>query len=98
MTEPMELLRSLRRPRLLVRAARHGLADYNRDRSLRRLLPGEALPPPGHGFWRLAEREAAIEAIRCEGAAAYSAARHIELLAALMDEARLAAALERRAA
>ena len=36
------------------------------------------------------EHEAALDQIRRDGAAAYSAARHVELLVALMDEARLA--------
>ena len=90
MIDPLELLQSLRRPRLLVRAARHGLADYNRDRSLRRLLPDQALPGPGQAFEKLAEREALMNETRREGAAAYSAARHIEVLVALMVEARLA--------
>ena len=44
MIDPQEILQTLRRPRLLVRAARLGLADYNRDRSLRRSLAlGEAV-------------------------------------------------------
>lgn len=90
MIDPLEILQSLRRPRLLVRAARHGVVDYNRDRFLRRLMPGEALPGPGQAFGKLAEREQQMDETRREGAAAYSAARHIELLVALMEEARLA--------
>lgn len=98
MRDPMEFLQSLRRPRLLVRAARHGLVDFNRDRCLRRLLPGEALPTPGRAFPRLAEREATIEESRIEGSASYSAARHVEILAALIVEARLAKSIDFRAA
>ena len=91
MTDPQTVLKSLRRPRLLVRAARLGLVDYNRTRSLRRLMPGETPPSPGQAFAFLAEHEAAIDQIRREGAASYSVARHIELLVALIEEARLAA-------
>ena len=91
MIDPQTVLSSLRRPRLLVRAARLGLPEYNRERSLRRIMPGETPPRPGLAFQTLAEHEAAIDRIRREGAAAYSAARHIELLVALIDEARLAA-------
>ena len=90
MTDPQTYLKSLRRPRLLVRAARLGLPEYNRARSLRRLFPGEAKPMPGQAFERLVEHEAALDQIRRDGAAAYSAAHHVELLVALMDEARLA--------
>ena len=90
MTDPQTVLNSLRRPRLLVRAARLGLQDYNRTRSLRRLMPGESTPRPGLAFEFLVEREAAIDKVRREGAASYSAARHIELLVALIEEARLA--------
>lgn len=80
----------LRRPRLLIRAARHGLQDYRRERDLRRLLPQgaqsgvDALP-------RLIAAEAEAEATRCRGDAAYNIARHIDLLIAMLAEARLVA-------
>ena len=45
---------------------------------------------PGQAFERLAEHEAALDQIRRDGAASYSAARHVELLVALMDESKLA--------
>lgn len=76
------------RPRLLLRAARHGLQDYRRERDLRRLLPqgghsgADALP-------RLIAAEAEAEATRCRGDAGYSISRHVELLIALLAEARL---------
>ena len=91
MSDPMTVLNSLRRPRLLVRAARLGLPEYNRARSLRRLMPGETPPPPGQAFIQLIDHEAAIDQLRRDGAASYSVVRHIELLVALIDEARLAA-------
>lgn len=90
MTDPQTIMSSLSRPRLLVRAARLGLQDYNRDRCLRRLMPGETPPRPGQAFHALVEREREINETRREGAATYSAARHIELLIALIDESRLA--------
>jgi len=90
MTDPLSYLQTLCRPKLLVRAARIGLCDYNRDRSLRRILPGTPPPAPGHAFYVLLEREEALDAIRLDGSAAYSAARHVEVLAALIHEARLA--------
>lgn len=91
MTDPISLMNSLRRPRLLVRAARLGIQDYNREKSLRRLIPGEAPAKPGLAFETLVEHEQALDRIRREGAASYSVARHIELLIALIEESRLAA-------
>ena len=95
MSDPMSRLASLSRPRLLVRAAKFGIAEFNRNRALRRLMPGEAPPAPGQAFEMLWEREDAMDTARREGTAHYSPARHIELLAALIHEARIA---ERRIA
>ncbi len=81
------ILANLRRPRLLMHAARFGLVDYRRDRDLRRLVrcglsPEETVPS-------LMSAEAAIEATRLAGDATYSVARHIEVLIALLAEAQL---------
>ena len=46
MSEIQQLLNPLKRPGLLVRAARHGLNDYNRDRHLRRILRADRTPSP----------------------------------------------------
>ncbi|MBL3568750.1 hypothetical protein DSD19_04210 [Rhodovulum sp. BSW8] len=82
-------LATLRRPRLLVRAARFGLGDYRRERDLARLMQGR-LPDNAQTVlaW-LIDQEQRMEAIRQSGDAGYSTARHIELLIALMAEARL---------
>ena len=90
MNTPQQLLQSLNRPQLLVRAARVWLPEFNRERSMRRIFPGMVPPSPGRGFDVLLEQEQAIDAIRREGSASYSAARHIEVLVALIVEARLA--------
>ena len=90
MSDPMVQLNALSRPRLLVRAARIGLAEFNRDKSLRRLMPGETPPPPGQAFDVLYDRERVMDIARRDGGATYSVARHVELLAALIHEARLA--------
>lgn len=94
MNTPQQLLQSLNRPQLLVRAARVWLPDFNRERSMRRIFPGVTPPLPGRGFEALMAHENAIDAIRREGAASYSAARHIEVLVALIVEARLASSLK----
>lgn len=81
----------LRRPRLLVRAARNGVALYRRGRDLRRLMGGaEDLPVPARALPWLSEREARMDAARREGLAEWDLQTHILLLIALMAEARLA--------
>ena len=82
-------LAQLRRPRLLVQAARHGLESYDRDAVLSRILKGVA-PGPGTGsFDELTRAERALDDARRRGDAGYSAAGHVEALTALMAEARL---------
>ena len=90
MNTHMSRLATLNRPSILVRAARLGTAEFNRERSLRRLMQGEAIPTPGQAFEVLLQLEANMNEARCAGGAAYSPARHVELLAALIHEARLA--------
>lgn len=89
MTEYSAILKNLRRPGLLIRAARHGLCDYRRDRDLRRLMRVSALPSPDRALRALLDQEARIEHDRQSGDARYCVARHIEILIALMAEARL---------
>jgi plasmid stability protein len=89
MTDVLSRLSTLHRPRLLIRAARHGLQDYNRNNDLRRILRAERVPGPQAVLPRLIDMEAEQETIRQAGDAAYSVARHVELLIAVMAEARL---------
>lgn len=89
MTDMRSLLATLQRPRLLIRAARLGLVDYRRDRDLRRLIGTPQAPAPDVSVPRLMSEEARLERIRCEGDAAYSFSRHIEILIALIAESRL---------
>lgn len=87
MTDFRALLADLRRPQMLIRAARLGLQDYRRERDLRRLL--NAQPSPDRALPRLLSEEEHLEATRRAGDAAYSVSRHIEVLIALMAEASL---------
>lgn len=89
MSEISALLANLRRPRLLIRAARHGVQDYQRDRDLRRLIKASAAPSPESALASLFSAEERIEQTRRAGDAGYSITRHVELLIALMAEARL---------
>lgn len=88
MTDTLSLLKSLHRPRLLIRAARFGQEDYCRDRDLTRILRISRPPAPLNAVDRLIEQEQELEEIRTTGDAGYSPARHVEVLIALMAEAR----------
>ncbi len=90
MSDHTNPLARIRRPRLLVRAARIALDDYVRDRDLRRLFGPGATPRGGEMMDFLLDHEAQAEETRRSGGAGYSVARHVSLLAALMAESRLA--------
>ncbi|SLN41843.1 hypothetical protein AQS8620_01645 [Aquimixticola soesokkakensis] len=89
MTDLHIALEALRRPSLLIRAARCGLETYNRNRDLKRVMRTAQIPTPLRAVTNLVEEEARIEEQRASGAAGYSVSRHVELLIALMGEARL---------
>lgn len=89
MTDLLTLLQSLRRPRLLIRAARLGVEDYRRELYLNRLLGLSAPKRSGPVLMRLIEIEADLNAARLAESAGYSIARHVEVLIAMMGEARL---------
>ncbi|MEM8633094.1 MAG: DUF6477 family protein [Pseudomonadota bacterium] len=89
MSDFQELLGPLKRPGLLVRAARHGLNDYDRDRHLRRILRADRTPTPVAATRQLIDLEQSHEDRRRSADASYSVQRHIEALCALMGEARL---------
>lgn len=88
MTDLAATLASITRPRLLIRAARHGVEDYRRPRDLKRILRSEVLPGPVVAVSRLMEMEAQHDDRRRAGDAGYSIATHLEVLIALMAEAR----------
>lgn len=89
MTDLTTALRALRRPRILIRAARLGLEDYVRDRDLRRITGAATLPAPERALAQLMDEEERLEGTRKTGDAAYSVCRHVEVLVALLAEARL---------
>jgi hypothetical protein len=87
-------LRRTQRPRLLLRTARIGLADYVRERDLKRILRLPAPPVPGpESVAALLELEEAQELMRtrppAEVGEPWRATRHVEILIALIAEARL---------
>ncbi len=87
MSDFQAILANLRRPRLLMHAARFGLGDYRRERDLRRLVGGEHTPE--RTVATLLSVEERLEETRLAGDAGYSVARHIDVLIALLAEARL---------
>ena len=89
MNELAEMLSRTHRPRLLIRAARFGLAEYVRERDLKRIMRVASPPSPTQAVSRLMATEAEIEDTRRTGGADYSATRHVDVLIALMAEASL---------
>jgi len=89
MQDILGLLNTLRRPRLLIRAAKLGADDYVRDTHLQRLLGYGRLPRNADALMQLIQSEAVVNAQRKDGDASYSLTRHLDLLIAMMGEARL---------
>lgn len=88
MTDTNTNLSTLRRPRLLVRAARHGLSDYKRDRDLRRISGYANTTNSRAVVSHLMNEEKNMEDSRRHGNGRYNPGRHVELLVAIMAESR----------
>jgi len=95
MQDILSRVTQLNRPALLVRAARFGLDDYSRTAQLPRLLGTISLPRHGETILRLLDLEGLMEDRRVNRTADYSVARHVEVVIALMGEARLLRAQNR---
>ncbi|MFU8864105.1 MAG: DUF6477 family protein [Rhodobacterales bacterium] len=89
MSDILHRLDHLRRPRLLIRAARIGAEDYRRDIHLPRVLGHGALPRHGQALARLMEIETVMNESRRAQEADYSAIRHVEIMIAVISEARI---------
>lgn len=89
MQDLMTMISTLHRPRMLARAANFGAREYNRDRHLQRILGYGSLPGSGQALLRLIEMEKEVNELRKEEDAAYSLVRHLDILIALLGEARL---------
>lgn len=92
----LDTLARATRPRLLLRAARMGTMEYRREVDLRRILGQSTTPPPGPATVRcLIALEAEMEMLRIrpchETGETWRATRHVEVMIALMAEARLMA-------
>lgn len=86
MNDPLSLLSTLSRPKLLVAAARLAAPHHRRDRALRTLLGDPAPKGPGEAVIALIVLEQGVEAARCARTAGYSVERHVRVLAALIAE------------
>ena len=86
MQDPLSMVAMLRRPALLIRAARHGVRDYRRETHLPRILNYARVPRPAEALIMLIEREGELNQARLDDSATYSLPRHVDILIALMGE------------
>jgi hypothetical protein len=89
MQDILTMLTRLSRPRLLIRAARIGAEDYRRDRHLQRVLGYGHLPRSAPALLKLMEIEAGLNQQRQDEDETYSLVRHVDVLIAMMGEARV---------
>ncbi|MFQ6552193.1 DUF6477 family protein [Aestuariibius insulae] len=89
MLDILTMIRGLKRPALIVRAARCGVDCYARNIDLRRLLGVDVVPSPGEALMDLMEIERDLNDLRRGADASYGVAAHVDVLIAIMGEARL---------
>ena len=89
MQDVLSMLHAVRRPPLLMRAARIGAEAYVRDIHLPRLLGYGVLPRHGHALMKLMDMEANLNDLRKNGNASYSLVRHVDCMIAILGEARI---------
>ncbi|NNE54153.1 MAG: hypothetical protein HKN30_17330 [Sulfitobacter sp.] len=89
MQDLLSMLNALHRPRLMMRAARSGAEDYRRTIYLPRILGYGVLPRHGGAIVKLMEMEAELEHQRTTSDASYNLVRHLDVLIAMVAEARL---------
>lgn len=89
MTDFSNTLGAVRRPKILIRAARAGLADYRRDRDLKRILKTAQPSNERNVLVPLLAEEERLETQRRESDATYSVQRHVTVLTALIAEGRM---------
>ena len=89
MQDLIERLSSIKRPQLLIRAARIAARDYNRGQHLQRLMGYGPLPKPARAVMLLIEQEQQLNQKRVNDDPGYPIFRHIEVMMALMGEAQM---------
>ena len=91
MTELASVLNALRRPKILIRAARAGVGAHSRDSDLKRLPRHPRSTAPTQAIGSLLAEEGRLEDTRTAGEATYSIQRHVAVLTAILAEALLLA-------
>ncbi len=94
MQDILTRLNHMRRPRLLMRAARIGAEDYRRTLHLPRLMGHRRLPKQGEALMHLIEIEDALNDQRLNEDSSYNLLRHIDVLIAIVAEARVLRAMQ----
>jgi hypothetical protein len=89
MQDLLSMLHALRRPPLLMRAARIGAEDYRRTVHLPRHLGYGVLPRHGKALLKLMEIEAELNEQRVSSDTSYNLIRHVDVLIAMLGEARV---------
>lgn len=88
MLDVLTLVKQLKRPPLLVRTARIGVDGYQREAALNRLIHADASIGSGEALMHLLDAEKVIDDKRRASAADYTIAHHVDMLIAIMGEAR----------
>ena len=89
MQDVLGMMDRLTRPKLLIRAARLGADDYKREAHLPRVLGYGQVPRAAEALLKLMQQEAALNDLRKTQHAGYSLPRHLDLLIAMVGEARI---------
>ncbi|MEJ6708239.1 MAG: DUF6477 family protein [Amylibacter sp.] len=82
------ILSNLKRPKILISAARLGMANYDRDADLRFIVKTQNTPNHGAAIETLLTREQELEVRRKDEQTSYSVQEHIRVLTALLAEVR----------
>ncbi len=86
MTQSNVNLSQLRRPKLLVRAARAAMQEYSRHRDLKQISGISSKLNGRHLFAALLQEEITMEESRLLGDATYNVRNHICIITALLAE------------
>lgn len=87
-------LDTLRRPQLLIRAARIGADDYRREVHLPRILGHGPLPRHASALEQLMDKEDEMDRGRRDHAPDYAMVTHVEVMIAIIAEARVLRAVQ----
>ncbi len=81
-----DVLYGMKRPKILLQAAKIGLKTYSRNRVLKHLFKAQKIPQPMQVIKQLMINEMTLEKARKSGSAAYDMKIHIQIMTALLQE------------